>query len=253
MAVSVNAVYQKVLALANKEQRGYITPQEFNLFADQAQLDIFNSYFKQLNRAQLDPTKTDDYIDNVDLLKEKINVHRVFDSNSLTAIGPAGAYTLPSDAYAIEVIEVSYSGSYDYVLGKSLRNNLIATELSQMDVNSLTHNQYLGASTTGINKLRPIFYRTTDGNIQIEPRADINSVKVSFIKKPTKPKWTYVVINNKALYNSAANDAQDFDLHESEENNLVIRILELSGISLKDYNLNQTALRDKTNTKAQNN
>ena len=38
MAVSVDRVYQKVLALANKEQRGYITPQEFNLFADHAQM-----------------------------------------------------------------------------------------------------------------------------------------------------------------------------------------------------------------------
>ena len=252
MAVSVNTVYQKVLALANKEQRGYITPQEFNLFADQAQLDIFNSYFKQLNRAQLDPTKTDDYIDNVDLLKEKINVHRVYDSNSLTANGN-GSYTLPSDAYAIEVVEVSYSGNYDEVLSTSIRVGLVAAELTQMEFNSLRHNQYLGTRTSGINELRPIFYRTNNGNIQIEPSDSIDRVKVSFIKKPTKPKWTYVVINNKALYNSAASDAQDFDLHESEENNLVIRILELSGISLKDYNLNQTALRDKANTKAQNN
>ena len=28
--VSIDKVYQKVLAFANKEQRGYITPQEFN-------------------------------------------------------------------------------------------------------------------------------------------------------------------------------------------------------------------------------
>ena len=31
MAVNVDKVYQRVLAIANKEQRGYITPQEFNL------------------------------------------------------------------------------------------------------------------------------------------------------------------------------------------------------------------------------
>ena len=31
MAVSIDTVYQRVLTLANKEQRGYITPQEFNL------------------------------------------------------------------------------------------------------------------------------------------------------------------------------------------------------------------------------
>ena len=51
MAVSIDTVYQKVLALANKEQRGYITPQEFNLFANQAQQEIFEQYFYDLNQA----------------------------------------------------------------------------------------------------------------------------------------------------------------------------------------------------------
>ena len=41
--VSIDTVYQKVLAIANKEQRGYITPLEFNLLANQAQLDILNN------------------------------------------------------------------------------------------------------------------------------------------------------------------------------------------------------------------
>ena len=50
--VSVDNVYQKVLALANKEQRGYITPQEFNLFADHAQMDIFEQYFYDLEQRQ---------------------------------------------------------------------------------------------------------------------------------------------------------------------------------------------------------
>ncbi len=50
MAVSVDTVYQRVLAIANKEQRGYITPQEFNLFADQAQKEIFEQYFYDLNQ-----------------------------------------------------------------------------------------------------------------------------------------------------------------------------------------------------------
>ena len=31
--VNIDSVYQTVQALANKEQRGYLTPQEFNLFA----------------------------------------------------------------------------------------------------------------------------------------------------------------------------------------------------------------------------
>ena len=50
MAVSVDTVYQRVLAILNKEQRGYLTPQEFNLFANQAQLDIFEQYFYDINQ-----------------------------------------------------------------------------------------------------------------------------------------------------------------------------------------------------------
>ena len=49
-----NAIYQKILTLANKEQRGYVTPQEFNLFADRAQNEIYENYFHQLNTHQID-------------------------------------------------------------------------------------------------------------------------------------------------------------------------------------------------------
>ena len=31
MAIEIDVIYQRVLAIVNKEQRGYITPQEFNL------------------------------------------------------------------------------------------------------------------------------------------------------------------------------------------------------------------------------
>ena len=58
MAISVDTVYQRVLVLANKEQRGYITPQEFNLLANQAQQDIFEQYVYDLNqRKRLEPDK----------------------------------------------------------------------------------------------------------------------------------------------------------------------------------------------------
>ena len=43
--ISIDTVYQKVLAVANKEQRGYITPQEFNFFADQAHKEILEQYY----------------------------------------------------------------------------------------------------------------------------------------------------------------------------------------------------------------
>ena len=50
MAVSVNTVYQTVLYILNKEQRGYVTPAEFNSIADLVQKQIFQSYFPDGNQ-----------------------------------------------------------------------------------------------------------------------------------------------------------------------------------------------------------
>ena len=75
MAVSVDTVYQRVLALANKEQRGYITPQEYNLLANQAQMQIFESYFYTINqrdRTEPDREKETDETDISELLDQKL-------------------------------------------------------------------------------------------------------------------------------------------------------------------------------------
>ena len=71
--VNVDTVYQRVLALANKEQRGYITPQEFNLFANHAQMDIFEQYFYDLNQFGRLPGNDTEYSDMLNYLEEKIH------------------------------------------------------------------------------------------------------------------------------------------------------------------------------------
>ena len=240
MAINVNSVYQKVLALANKEQRGYITPQEFNLFADQAQLEIFEKYFKQTVVAQLNITNTDDYIDTIDMLKEKISIHRKVASDLLTLVnGTIAQYRVDANVYAIEDILVGYSS------GEFAASEEVSSRQSYSNQNNPLLNP---------TKSRTQYYRQHDGQIVITSGTTEtpNLVLMTYIKKPATPKWTYVVVNNKALYNSSANDAQDFDLHESEENNLVMRILELSGITLKDPLLSNTALRDQQTNKAEN-
>ena len=46
MPVNVNDVYQTVLFILNKEQRGYMTPPEFNKVGAQVQNQIFEKYLK---------------------------------------------------------------------------------------------------------------------------------------------------------------------------------------------------------------
>ena len=74
MSVNIDRVYQKVLALANKEQRGYITPQEFNLFADHAQMEIFEQYFYDLNQFKRALGNQSEYSDIVSIIKDKISM-----------------------------------------------------------------------------------------------------------------------------------------------------------------------------------
>ena len=50
MAINVDTVYKTVLLILNKEQRGYVTPNEFNKIATQVQLEIFEKYFEDLNQ-----------------------------------------------------------------------------------------------------------------------------------------------------------------------------------------------------------
>lgn len=77
MAVNIDTVYQTVLAIANKEQRGYLTPQEFNLMASRAQREIFEQYFYDINRFSRMPGNSTEFSDMLYILEEKVAPFRV--------------------------------------------------------------------------------------------------------------------------------------------------------------------------------
>ena len=46
----INEVRNTVLAVLNKNNYGYISPSDFNLFAEKAQMELFDEYFSQYNK-----------------------------------------------------------------------------------------------------------------------------------------------------------------------------------------------------------
>jgi len=230
MAVSIDRVYQKVLAIANKEQRGYITPQEFNLFADHAQMDIFEQYFYDLEQRQRAPGNELDYADMVTNLEEKISMFEI--NNQTVGIQTGGEVYLSndlSDLHRLGVVQATY-------LGKPTK----IAEQVQLNEISKYENSPLGMWTES----RPIYskFSTTNTPVVIKIYPIPASVSVSYIRKPKKPNWTYLISGSKnALYNPSATDHQDFELHSSEENNLVLKILQLAGIAIKDFQLTGVA------------
>ena len=91
MAVSVDTVYKTVLLVLNKEQRGLVTPDEFNKTATQVQLDIFEQYFEDLNQQFRAPQATVDYSNRQYSLEEKISIFKT-EGNCVYS---AGKFNLP--------------------------------------------------------------------------------------------------------------------------------------------------------------
>jgi hypothetical protein len=80
---------------------------------------------------------------------------------------------------------------------------------------------------------------TTGGDLTSQTLTFSPDMTVECFRVPVAVNWTYVVVNSKALYNSSI--AVDFELHRSEEDTVVNKILELAGIVMNKVGLAQTA------------
>ena len=217
--INVDRIYQRVLTLANKEQRGYITPQEFNIFANQAQMDIFEQYFYDLNQFLRTPGNNTVHADMVDILEEKISVFE--SSSTLTINGSVGSLAALGDFYRLSSI---------------LDGNIFFESVGKKEAR-----MFQLSPLTMPNRERPVYVLDQANHVVKLIGRTLSAVSVDYIRIPLKANWTYVVVGEKALYNANANDAQDFELHPSEETELVLKILTLAGFTLKDAALYQAA------------
>tara|TARA_B110000285_G_scaffold39227_1_gene42715 strand:+ start:835 stop:1533 length:699 start_codon:yes stop_codon:yes gene_type:complete len=218
--INVDRIYQRVLTLANKEQRGYITPQEFNLFANQAQMDIFEQYFYDLNQFRRTPGNDTVHADMVDILEEKISVFEVSAPSNVALDNTTQLSTLPGFYRLTSIREQNIF--FEAVSKKEFR-------LFQLSPLTQPTDQRPIHMVDRVNNVVALLGRTPP------------MVTVDYIQSPRTVNWTYVVVGEKALYNANALDAQNFDLHPSEETELVLKILTLAGFTLKDPNLLQIA------------
>ena len=224
--VKIDTVYQTVLALANKEQRGYITPQEFNLFAAQAQMSIFEQYFYDLNQFLRMPGNNTSHSDMVDLLEEKISLFE--QTNAVVGNGsqlPNNIYKLQNVHWKDLVTNVKYTAEY---------------------VDSKTWQEMKGVSLLKPTDKNLIYTRNAYGISVVGSTGKSSDVTCDYLKAPENPNWTYVVVDGKALYNPNSPDHHDFELHQSEQTELVTRILGLAGITLKDQSLYQIASNEES-------
>jgi len=185
MAINVDKVYKSVLSILNKEQRGYITPDEFNKIAKQTQLSLLEQAFTLYNKElvmQDNGVINEGYADLPSKTKDKIDAF--YQTGTLTSF-VTGTGTLPTDIY--QIIEVSNSN----------------INIEEVDQNRLS---FLNSSPlTKPTVDFPIYYKTPTQMV-IAPTT-ITNPTIKYVKVPTAPRWGYTI---DATYGSNIYDNRTF-------------------------------------------
>lgn len=218
----INNVRNTVLFMLNKENRGYITPSEFNQFADLAQMSIFEDDFHAYAKAiskQNARLYNNEYSDipkhlreRIDLLTEEENL--TYDATTLT-----WSNTNPS---FYRLINLDYSG-------------IDIEEVSKLEINKLLKNNLIKPTED-----YPVYVKLGD-KFKIYPDLSSYDVGSLFVKRPSVPKWTYVDVQGNPLFNPSAVDYQDFEIHPSCETELIIKILSYCGMSIREAEVVQAS------------
>ena len=294
MAINVDTIYRTVLLIVNKEQRGYLTPDEFNKTATQVQLEIFDEYFEDLNQQIRLPENDSEYANRNKNLQEKISIFQAdgpctwnnlggyFDvpstsnvsiSETITSIGSSTSYTLSvltASQLASGLVNVSFNGILQSDTTWNINGNILILTTppsagtailisvypfdfyklgtviykGEKEVQYVQPNELLELSLSPLTKpsLYWPVYRYKDSKIYIYPQiiTGNNTISCTYLRKPLSPSWNFT-IGTSGQYIYSPNTSVNFELHPTEQTNLITRILLYSGIVIKDPQIIQIA------------
>lgn len=213
----INSVRNTVLSVLNKNNYGYISPNDFNLFAKQAQLDIFENYFYRYNYQILKENARESGIGYADIKKQ---YEEVIDSlsKSVALTKASGTFALPTDYYTI--VRVIHTNN----VGKMVEIEKVSMARAQ---------QLLMSNLTQPIELFPAYVQSED-KLTVYPDTISTGVSCYYVRYPKDPKWTYTLVAGEPLFNQGAIDYQDFELPLTDEPTLVAKILQFAGMSIRE-------------------
>ena len=243
----INNVRRTVLSILNKSNYGYITPDDFNLFAHQAQLDVFENYFYQYNNANNKVNARGAGSGLADIkAKYEMNIDRFHVTAEMTLSG-AGMYSMPS---------IITTGDEAYrILGVDLYNTDTTPKTFLGDADKISNHQVrnLLASNLTAPSYSSAVYTENTGLIQSYPATtDVGALEARYIRYPMIPRWTYLTFGSgEPLFNGSATDYQDFEVDPSDETELVNKILQMAGMSIREITAIQNADSEETERKTE--
>lgn len=292
----INSVRNTVLSILNKNNYGYISPADFNLFAKQAQMDIFEDYFyeynRQINKENARSSGTG-YANIVKSIEEAIDIfsvskqlhHSVSNKFFLpSAVTTGDDYYMINKALVYELfrtdgsvttvstnqlVDASATFTATVAVGDIVVNTVtyeyaeitnivsdtvldldsdIFTVLSdtysiflavQNEAEKVSHSKITMLNSTPFTAPSAIFpvYTEENGLMTVFPKTltEAGRVLAQYIRYPKEPKWTFrTLTNGEPVFDETNTDYQDFELPLDDEVDLVNRILQYAGMSIRE-------------------
>ncbi len=300
----INSVRNTVFSVLNKNNYGYISPQDFNLFAKQAQLEIFGNYFSNYNTAinkENARVSGTEYANNTKSIEESIDVFstiRNFDRKAYNRYFTPSKATTGDDYYLLNKVlayttllkaGTNQGTSSPNLLVDSGFNGIVSVGDIAVNLVTLEQSIVVAVSNTTLNledNIFPQVIANNDGysifkpeNYEVEkvtnskismlanslltaptktfPAYSLNNDSITvlpntinnpgqvfsqYIRYPKDPKWTYSTLSSgEPVFDQSQSDYQDFELPVEDEVNLVTKILQYSGMQIREAQVVQFA------------
>ena len=205
--MTIDEIYKIVKILANKENRGWIKPSEFNLLAKRVQLDIIKD---RVGRVSPDGT-SNGYRNDASIHDE---LRTVIVEGTLSST--TGGHTIPANY--LHFVSVKYN---EYEI--DMVNHGEVTKRKRSQLNPPSPDSPIGVIIGDYLKIYISGGEFVEGN---------GVVKMTYIQEPSAPNWAYNTLNNIEVYNSSS--STQITLPESTHKEVIHRILAYVGVTLRE-------------------
>lgn len=217
----IDTVYRTVQVLLNKNGKGVITPDRFNVLAEAAQAKVVSNLAEEYRR--IVTRKMKGYDDTT--LSAIQTAYDTFLVSADIATNTDGKFLIPSDCVALESLYTT-AGIEIEIVPTSRYNAL----------RRFAENRYPVASYE---------------NGEIKVSSGLSDMTVVYRRKCKTPKWTYVRLKvgdaENVSFNPTDSTYQDFELPESYMYAIIDELLTSLGLHFKDNEILQVAQSEKNN------
>jgi hypothetical protein len=213
--MNVNDMYLICQYAVNKAQNGYLTPSNFNLIINQAQVSYQDYLLGEFSQYQYGrPQARINYSQNENI-RQRLAPLIVVDSSLV--INGSGKASYPSDYVQADAIRTTQFDRIKYVQQDSLYSYY------NSKIDPIATNPIYLLEPTGFQ-----FYPITLGNAFL-----------TYVKNAPQIVWAYTLVNNRPVYDSATSVQPVWDNVDLLE--IIARGLKLIGLNLQDGQVQQYA------------